>query len=124
MVKELLNELVQQLIGQAMRFCILYTQSLKNDVDFYIEYFVIDLLFEEGKCVGVLAWCLEDGKIHLFQSHMVILATGGYGRAYLSSTSAHTCTGDGNGMILRANLPLQDMEFIQFHPTGIYRQDV
>ncbi len=78
------------------------------------------ILFEEDKCVGVLAWCLEDGKIHLFQSHMVILATGGYGRAYLSSTSAHTCTGDGNGMILRANLPLQDMEFIQFHPTGIY----
>ena len=70
--------------------------------------------------MGVLAWCLEDGKIHLFQSHMVILATGGYGRAYLSSTSAHTCTGDGNGMVLRANLPLQDMEFIQFHPTGIY----
>ena len=70
--------------------------------------------------MGVIAWCLEDGKIHLFQSHMVILATGGYGRAYLSSTSAHTCTGDGNGMILRANLPLQDMEFIQFHPTGIY----
>ena len=98
----------------------LYTQSLKNDVDFYIEYFVIDLLFEEGKCVGVLAWCLEDGKIHLFQSHMVILATGGYGRAYLSSTSAHTCTGDGNGMVLRADLPVQDMEFIQFHPTGIY----
>ena len=98
----------------------LYTQSLKNEVDFFIEYFVIDLLFEDGKCVGVLAWCLEDGKIHLFQSHMVILATGGYGRAYLSSTSAHTCTGDGNAMVLRANLPLQDMEFIQFHPTGIY----
>jgi succinate dehydrogenase / fumarate reductase flavoprotein subunit len=98
----------------------LYTLSLKNDVDFYIEYFVIDLLFEDGKCVGVLAWCLEDGKIHLFQSHIVILATGGYGRAYLSSTSAHTCTGDGNAMVLRANLPLQDMEFIQFHPTGIY----
>ena len=98
----------------------LYNQSLKNDVDFFVEYFVIDLIFEEGKCVGVLAWCLEDGKIHLFQSHMVILATGGYGRAYLSSTSAHTCTGDGNGMVLRANLPLQDMEFIQFHPTGIY----
>ena len=98
----------------------LYNQSLKNDVDFFVEYFVIDLIFEEGKCVGVLAWCLEDGKMHLFQSHMVILATGGYGRAYLSSTSAHTCTGDGNGMVLRANLPLQDMEFIQFHPTGIY----
>jgi len=98
----------------------LYTQSLKNDVDFFIEYFVIDLVFEEDKCVGVLAWCLDDGSIHFFQSHIVILATGGYGRAYRSSTSAHTCTGDGNGMILRANLPLQDMEFVQFHPTGIY----
>ena len=98
----------------------LYTQSLKNDVDFFIEYFVIDLVYENGKCVGVLAWCLDDGSIHLFQSHIVILATGGYGRAYLSSTSAHTCTGDGNGMILRSGLPLQDMEFIQFHPTGIY----
>ena len=98
----------------------LYTQSLKNDVDFFIEYFVIDLVFEEGKCVGVLAWCLDDGSMHFFQSHIVILASGGYGRAYQSSTSAHTCTGDGNGMILRANLPLQDMEFVQFHPTGIY----
>mgnify|MGYP001465974494 CR=1 FL=1 len=98
----------------------LYTQSLKNDVDFFIEYFVIDLVFEEDKCVGVLAWCLDDGSIHFFQSHIVILASGGYGRAYQSSTSAHTCTGDGNGMILRANLPLQDMEFVQFHPTGIY----
>ena len=98
----------------------LYTQSLKNNVDFYIEYFVIDLIFENNKCVGVLAWCLEDGSIHLFQSKIVILATGGYGRAYQSSTSAHTCTGDGNGMILRADLPLQDMEFVQFHPTGIY----
>tara|TARA_B100001250_G_scaffold407069_1_gene427195 strand:+ start:453 stop:2234 length:1782 start_codon:yes stop_codon:yes gene_type:complete len=98
----------------------LYTQSLKNDVDFFIEYFVIDLVFEEKKCVGVLAWCLDDGSIHFFQSHIVILASGGYGRAYQSSTSAHTCTGDGNGMILRANLPLQDMEFVQFHPTGIY----
>ena len=98
----------------------LYTQALKNNVDFYIEYFVIDLIFENNHCVGVLAWCLEDGSIHLFQSQIVILATGGYGRAYQSSTSAHTCTGDGNGMILRANLPLQDMEFVQFHPTGIY----
>ena len=98
----------------------LYTQSLKNDVDFFIEYFVIDLVYEDNKCVGVLAWCLDDGSIHLFQSHIVILATGGYGRAYLSSTSAHTCTGDGNGMILRSGFPLQDMEFIQFHPTGIY----
>ena len=98
----------------------LYTQSLKNNVDFYIENFVIDLIFENNQCVGVLAWCLEDGSMHLFQSQIVILATGGYGRAYQSSTSAHTCTGDGNGMILRANLPLQDMEFVQFHPTGIY----
>ena len=98
----------------------LYSQSLKNNVDFFIEYFVLDLIFKDNECVGVLAWCLEDGSIHLFQSHIIILATGGYGRAYLSSTSAHTCTGDGNGMILRANLPLQDMEFVQFHPTGIY----
>ncbi|MBS83010.1 MAG: succinate dehydrogenase flavoprotein subunit [Gammaproteobacteria bacterium] len=98
----------------------LYTQALKNNVDFFIEYFVLDLVFHENKCIGVLAWCLEDGRLHFFQSHIVILATGGYGRAYLSSTSAHTCTGDGNAMILRANLPLQDMEFVQFHPTGIY----
>ena len=98
----------------------LYSQSIKNNVDFFIESFVLDLIFHKAKCIGVLAWCLEDGSIHLFQSHIVILATGGYGRAYLSSTSAHTCTGDGNGMVLRANLPLQDMEFVQFHPTGIY----
>jgi len=98
----------------------LYSQSLKNNVDFFIEYFVLDLIFKDNECIGVLAWCLEDGSIHLFQSHIIILATGGYGRAYLSSTSAHTCTGDGNGMVLRANLPLQDMEFVQFHPTGIY----
>tara|TARA_Y100000996_G_scaffold372626_1_gene321681 strand:- start:3131 stop:4909 length:1779 start_codon:yes stop_codon:yes gene_type:complete len=98
----------------------LYTQALKNNVDFFIEFFVIDLIFEDNKCVGVLAWCLDDGTIHLFQSHIVILATGGHGRTYQSSTSAHSCTGDGNGMILRSNLPLMDMEFIQFHPTGIY----
>ena len=98
----------------------LYSQAIKNNVDFFIEYFVLDLIFHKEKCIGVLAWCLEDGSLHLFQSHIVILATGGYGRAYLSSTSAHTCTGDGNGMVLRANLPLQDMEFVQFHPTGIY----
>ena len=98
----------------------LYSQSIKNNVDFFIEYFVLDLVFQDEKCVGVLAWCLEDGSMHFFQSHIVILATGGYGRAYLSSTSAHTCTGDGSGMVLRANLPLQDMEFVQFHPTGIY----
>ncbi|MEC9206274.1 MAG: succinate dehydrogenase flavoprotein subunit [Pseudomonadota bacterium] len=98
----------------------LYSQALKNNVDFFIEYFVLDLIFKDNKCIGVLAWCLEDGSIHLFHAHITILATGGYGRAYLSSTSAHTCTGDGNGMILRAGLPLQDMEFVQFHPTGIY----
>ena len=98
----------------------LYGQSLKHDVDYYIEYFVLDLLMVEGECRGVLAWCLEDGKLHIFNSKQTILATGGYGRVYFSATSAHTCTGDGNAMILRAGLPLQDMEFVQFHPTGIY----
>lgn len=99
----------------------LYQQSLKHKAQFYIEYFVIDLIIdEEGICRGVIAWNLEDGSLHRFAAHIVVLATGGYGRAYLSCTSAHTCTGDGNGMILRAGLPLQDMEFVQFHPTGIY----
>jgi succinate dehydrogenase / fumarate reductase flavoprotein subunit len=99
----------------------LYQQSLKNKVEFYIEYFVLDLLMdEEGSCKGVMAWCLEDGTMHRFLSHQTILATGGYGRAYLSSTSAHICTGDGGAMALRQNLPLSDMEFIQFHPTGVY----
>jgi len=98
----------------------LYGQSLKHGVDYYIEYFVLDLLMVEGECRGVLAWCLEDGKLHIFNSKQTILATGGYGRVYFSATSAHTCTGDGNAMILRAGLPLQDMEFVQFHPTGIY----
>jgi len=99
----------------------LYQQSLKHDATFYIEYFAIDLLMDEsGACKGVLAWNLADGTLHLFRAHAVILATGGYGRSYFSATSAHTCTGDGNGMVLRAGLPLQDMEFIQFHPTGIY----
>ncbi len=99
----------------------LYQQSLKNNVEFYVEYFVLDLLMDdEENCKGVLAWCLEDGTIHRFLSHQTILATGGYGRAYFSSTSAHICTGDGNAMALRQNLPLSDMEFIQFHPTGIY----
>ncbi|WP_119418239.1 succinate dehydrogenase flavoprotein subunit [Desertibaculum subflavum] len=99
----------------------LYGQCLKHDVEFFIEYFGLDLLMtEEGACAGVLAWKLDDGTIHRFKAQMVILATGGYGRAYFSCTSAHTCTGDGGGMVLRAGLPLQDMEFVQFHPTGIY----
>ena len=118
--------------GQAMRTCAaadrtghailhtLYQQALKHRAEFYIEYFALDLLMHEGECRGVLAWCLEDGTLHRFQSKVVILATGGYGRAYFSCTSAHTCTGDGNAMALRSGVPLQDMEFVQFHPTGIY----
>ena len=99
----------------------LYGQSLKEKAEFYIEYFAIDLIMsEDGTCQGVLAWKLDDGSLHLFAAKMVVLATGGYGRAYFSATSAHTCTGDGNGMVARAGLPLQDMEFVQFHPTGIY----
>lgn len=99
----------------------LYQQSLKYDASFFIEYFATDLLMDDdGTCRGVLAWDLSEGKLHLFKAHGVILATGGYGRAYFSCTSAHTCTGDGNAMVLRAGLPLQDMEFVQFHPTGIY----
>lgn len=99
----------------------LYQQSLKHQTRFFIEYFAIDLIMDdEGVCRGVMAMCLEDGSIHRFSAHMVVLATGGYGRAFSSCTSAHTCTGDGSGMVLRAGLPLQDMEFIQFHPTGIY----
>jgi succinate dehydrogenase / fumarate reductase flavoprotein subunit len=99
----------------------LYQQSLKHKAEFFIEYFALDLIMdEEGICRGVMAWNLDDGTIHRFRAHMVVLATGGYGRAYFSCTSAHTCTGDGGGMILRAGLPLQDMEFVQFHPTGIY----
>jgi succinate dehydrogenase / fumarate reductase flavoprotein subunit len=98
----------------------LYQQSLKYDADFFIEYFAIDLVMEGGECRGVIALCLEDGSIHRFSSHAVVLATGGYGRVYFTATSAHTCTGDGNAMVLRAGLPLQDMEFVQFHPTGIY----
>jgi succinate dehydrogenase / fumarate reductase flavoprotein subunit len=99
----------------------LYQQSLKHDATFYIEYFAIDLLMDDdGVCRGVLAWDLSEGTLHLFRAHAVVLATGGYGRSYFSATSAHTCTGDGNGMVLRAGLPLQDMEFVQFHPTGIY----
>ncbi|MBI1273065.1 MAG: succinate dehydrogenase flavoprotein subunit [Alphaproteobacteria bacterium] len=99
----------------------LYQQSLKHDAEFFIEYFALDLIMdEEGACRGVVAWNLDDGTIHRFRAHTVVLATGGYGRTYFSCTSAHTCTGDGNAMVLRAGLPLQDMEFIQFHPTGIY----
>jgi succinate dehydrogenase / fumarate reductase flavoprotein subunit len=99
----------------------LYQQSLKNDAEFFIEYFALDLIMDDdGTCRGVMAWNLMDGTIHRFRAHMVVLATGGYGRAYFSCTSAHTCTGDGNAMVLRAGLPLQDMEFVQFHPTGIY----
>ena len=118
--------------GQAMRTCAaadrtghailhtLYQQSLKHDATFYIEYFALDLIMEDGECRGVMAWCLEDGTLHRFRAKLTVLATGGYGRAYFSCTSAHTCTGDGNAMVLRAGLPLQDMEFVQFHPTGIY----
>jgi succinate dehydrogenase / fumarate reductase flavoprotein subunit len=98
----------------------LYQQSLKYDADFFIEYFALDLIMVDGACRGVIAMCMEDGTIHRFRSHAVVLATGGYGRTYFSATSAHTCTGDGGGMVLRAGLPLQDMEFVQFHPTGIY----
>ena len=98
----------------------MYGQSLAHDTQFFIEYFALDLIMDEGVCRGVTAWKLDDGTLHRFQGQMVILATGGYGRAYFSATSAHTCTGDGGGMALRAGLPLQDMEFVQFHPTGIY----
>ncbi|MEZ5754224.1 MAG: succinate dehydrogenase flavoprotein subunit [Paracoccaceae bacterium] len=98
----------------------LYGQSLKNNAEFFIEYFALDLIITDGACTGVVAWKLDDGTIHVFNAKMVVLATGGYGRAYFSATSAHTCTGDGGGMVARAGLPLQDMEFVQFHPTGIY----
>jgi len=98
----------------------LYQQSLKHKAEFYIEYFALDLIMEEGVCRGVVAWDLATGIMHRFRARTVVLATGGYGRAYLAATSAHTCTGDGNAMVLRAGLPLQDMEFVQFHPTGIY----
>jgi succinate dehydrogenase / fumarate reductase flavoprotein subunit len=99
----------------------LYGQSLKQKAEFYIEYFAIDLIMsDDGVCQGVVCWKLDDGTMHVFKAKMVVLATGGYGRAYFSATSAHTCTGDGNGMVARQGLPLQDMEFVQFHPTGIY----
>ena len=98
----------------------LYGQSVRRSVEFFIEYFALDLIMDEGVCRGVTAWHLDTGTMHRFSAQQVILATGGYGRAYFSCTSAHTCTGDGNAMVLRAGLPLQDMEFVQFHPTGVY----
>ena len=118
--------------GQAQRTCAaadrtghailhtLYQQSLKHKAEFFIEYFATDLIMEDGECRGVMAWDLDKGELHRFAAKLVVLATGGYGRAYFSATSAHSCTGDGGGMVLRAGLPLQDMEFTQFHPTGIY----
>ncbi|HLF98695.1 MAG TPA: succinate dehydrogenase flavoprotein subunit [Methylococcaceae bacterium] len=118
--------------GQALRTCAaadhtghailhtLYQQCLKHEAEFFIEYIVLDLIMQDGECRGVVAWRLEDGTLHLFRAHMTVLATGGYGRTYFSCTSAHTVTGDGSAMALRAGLPLQDMEFVQFHPTGIY----
>ncbi|KAG6854324.1 succinate dehydrogenase flavoprotein subunit [Blastosporella zonata] len=98
----------------------LYGQSLRHDTNFFIEYFALDLIMQDGECVGVIALNMEDGTLHRFRSHKTVLATGGYGRAYFSCTSAHTCSGDGNAMVARAGLPLQDQEFVQFHPTGIY----
>ncbi len=98
----------------------LYGQSVRREVKFFVEYFALDLIMQDGACTGVTAWQLDNGQLHRFRAKLVILATGGYGRAYFSATSAHTCTGDGNAMVLRAGLPLQDMEFVQFHPTGIY----
>ena len=98
----------------------LYGQSLRHNTNFFIEYFALDLIMQDGECVGVIALNMEDGTLHRFRSHKTVLATGGYGRAYFSCTSAHTCSGDGNGMVVRAGLPLQDLEFVQFHPTGIY----
>jgi succinate dehydrogenase / fumarate reductase flavoprotein subunit len=118
--------------GQAQRTCAaadktghailhtLYQQALKHNAEFFVEYIALDLIMQDGECRGVLAWCLDDGSLHLFKAHQTVLATGGYGRSYFSCTSAHTVTGDGGAMVLRAGLPLQDMEFVQFHPTGIY----
>lgn len=98
----------------------LYGQSLRHNTEYFIEYFATDLIMEDGECVGVMAYNQEDGTMHRFRAHKTVLATGGYGRAYFSCTSAHTCSGDGSGMVARAGLPLQDLEFVQFHPTGIY----
>jgi succinate dehydrogenase / fumarate reductase flavoprotein subunit len=105
--------------GHAMLHA-LYQQSLRQSAEFFVEYFAIDLIMDDGECRGVIALDLEHGRLHRFRAHRVVLATGGYGRIYFTCTSAHTCTGDGNAMVLRAGLPLQDMEFVQFHPTGIY----
>ena len=98
----------------------LYGQSLRHNTNFFIEFFALDLIMQDGECVGVIALNMEDGTLHRFRAHKTVLATGGYGRAYFSCTSAHTCSGDGNAMVVRAGLPLQDLEFVQFHPTGIY----
>ena len=99
----------------------LYGQALRYNTMFFVEYFALDLIMDDdGACRGVLAICMEDGTLHRFRAHNTVLATGGYGRAWFSATSAHTCTGDGNAMVTRAGLPLQDLEFVQFHPTGIY----
>ena len=125
MTKNYGNEPVQRTCAAADRtghaiLHTLYGQALKHNTEFFIEYFALDLLMKDGKCKGLIAWNLDDGTIHRFRSHITIIATGGYGKVYYTATSAHTCTGDGNAMILRAGLPLQDMEFVQFHPTGIY----
>jgi len=125
MTKNYGNEPIQRTCAAADRtghaiLHTLYGQALKQKTEFFIEYFALDLLMKNGECKGVLAWNLNDGTIHRFRSHITILATGGYGKIYYSATAAHTCTGDGNGMVLRAGLPLQDMEFVQFHPTGLY----
>ena len=125
MTKNYGNEPIQRTCAAADRtghaiLHTLYGQALKHKTEFFIEYFALDLLMKNGECKGVLAWNLNDGTIHRFKSHITILATGGYGKIYYSATAAHTCTGDGNGMVLRAGLPLQDMEFVQFHPTGLY----
>ncbi len=125
MTKDYGNDTVQRTCAAADRtghaiLHTLYGQALKHNAEFFIEYFALDLLMKNGECKGLIAWNLNDGTIHRFRSHITILATGGYGKIYYTATSAHTCTGDGNGMALRAGLPLQDMEFVQFHPTGIY----
>ncbi len=125
MTKNYGNEPVQRTCAAADRtghaiLHTLYGQALKHNTEFFIEYFALDLLMKDGQCKGILAWNLNDGTIHRFRAHITIIATGGYGKIYYSATSAHTCTGDGNAMVLRAGLPLQDMEFVQFHPTGIY----
>ena len=125
MTKNYGNESVQRTCAAADRtghaiLHTLYGQALKHNTEFFIEYFALDLLMKDGECKGLIAWNLNDGTIHRFRSHITIIATGGYGKVYYTATSAHTCTGDGNAMALRAGLPLQDMEFVQFHPTGIY----